>query len=373
MSRLRPLAIGAVLALAPLLVAPAAPAAAQTVTGGALLQHYSFAEEDAASVSSLSVLALPFAAHAPLGGPRYSIGVQGLWARGTLADPARGDLTISGLTDTQISVTARGRGGATSVSLIALAPTGNPTQDLDESRVAGAVAAELLPFALSNWGTGGGFGVSASTAHRVGTVGLGVSASYLVRQEFEPLDERTFAYRPGDVLRLAAALDATVGRASKAQFQVAWHHHADDSDAEANLFDAGDRLQLLGNVSFPVGPASSGLVYAALHHRTSGRYLASDRSVAARDLLLLGGGVRHRIHRSVVAVPRVEGRLFRRDDGIDQGWDLGLGADLEIDGGGALWVPTLRGHIGNLEVREGVTTGFFGVEVGLSLRFGGGA
>ncbi|MEK9501966.1 hypothetical protein [Gaopeijia maritima] len=349
-------------------------AAAQTVSAGGLLQRYTFAEPDAASVESLTVIALPFAARAPLGNPRLALTVNGMWARGTLQDPTRGELSISGLADTQVALTASGRGGATSVTLIALAPTGNPTQNLDESRVAGAVASELLPFALSNWGTGGGFGVSAATAHRLGTIGVGLSASYLVRQEFEPLADRTFAYRPGDVLRLVGAIDATVGAASKAQLQVAWHHHADDSDIdEANLFRAGDRLQVMGSLGFPVNRTSTGLVYAALHHRASGSYLASPETVASRDLLLLGGGLRYRLGSGTVALPRVEGRLFRRDDGIEQGWDLGVGLDLEVDVAGTVWVPTVRAHLGDLEVREGVSTGFTGFEAGLTLRFGGGA
>lgn len=359
--------------LALLMVALPASAAAQTVSGGVLMQRYTFDDPEAASVESLTLLALPFAARAALGTSALTLTVNGMWAQGTLQDPTRGELSITGLTDTQVGLTASRRNGATSLTLVALAPTGNPTQDLDESRVAGAVASELLPFALSNWGTGGGFGVSAATAHRLGAVGVGLSASYLVRQEFEPLSDRTFAYRPGDVLRLVGALDATVGGASKAQLQVAWHHHADDADDEANLFQAGDRLQVMGSLGFPVRSASSGLIYAALHHRASGSYIASSESVASRDLLLVGGGLRVRLGGSALALPRVEGRMFRRDDGIEQGWDLGVGLDLEVDVGGSVWVPTAKAHFGDLEVREGVTTGFTGFEVGLSLRFGGGA
>ena len=55
-------------------------------------------------------------------------------------------------------------------------------------------------------------------------------------------------------------VDATVGRASKAQFQLSWHHHADDADHEANLFSAGDRVQLLGSLGLRLLGAFNGRV-----------------------------------------------------------------------------------------------------------------
>lgn len=354
-------------AAAAMLLAGALPA--QQAAAGPLVQRYTFADPDAASVESVTLVAFPFSARAPLG-PRVTLGVDGTWARGSLDDPGRGEVTISGLTDTQVSLTFAGRGGATSVSAIALVPTGNETQSLDESRVAGAVASELLPFAVSNWGTGGGVGLSVASAHAVGPVGVGLSVSYLVRREFEPLAEQTFAYRPGDVLRVVAAVDGTVGRASKGTLQLAWHRHADDAGDDANLFRAGDRLQLLGSLGFPVATGSTGLVFAAVHHREQGTYLASDGTLASQDLLLVGGGLRTRAGAARL-LPRVEGRLFRREDGVEQGWDLGAGVDVEFDAGATVWVPTLRVHLGNLEVREGVETGFTGFEAGLTVRFGG--
>lgn len=354
-------------------IALSLPLGAQTaqVGGGVLFQRYSFSDVEAASVESVSLTALPFSGTVRFN-PRLSFGLSGTWAKGSLVDPQRGELTISGLTDTQLVLTMAGRGGATSVSAIMLLPTGLETQTIDESRVAGAVASELLPFAISNWGTGGGAGVSMSTAHAFGGLGVGLSASYVVRREFTPLEDLTFAYRPGNVLRVAAAVDGTLGSSAKGALRLTVHRHEDDAADEANLFRAGNRVEVLGSLGFPVGARSTGLVYGIIHKRERGTFLTSDGSLASQDLILAGGGLRSRVG-SWVVQPRVEARLFRREDGVEQGYDVGAGIDAEIPVGNTMWVPSIRAHLGNLEVREGVETGFTGLEFGLALRFGGGA
>lgn len=354
-------------------VALAAPVGAQTtqVGGGVLFQNYSFDDVNAASVESISLTAFPFSGLVQFT-PRVSLSVAGTYAQGQLVDPERGDFDISGLTDTQVSLNVAGRGGATSVSAIVLLPTGLDDQTLDESRVAGAVASELLPFAISNWGTGGGAGVSMSTAHAIGGLGVGLSASYLVRREFTPLQDLTFAYRPGNVLRVAAAVDGTLGSATKGALRFTYYRHEDDAADDANLFRAGNRLELLGSLGFPVGARSTGLIYGIVHSRDQGQFLSSEGTLAPQDLILAGGGIRSRVG-SWILQPRLEGRLFRREDGIEQGYDVGVGIDAEIPVGRTTWVPSVRAHLGNMEVRDGVETGFSGLELGLALRFGGGS
>ncbi|MBT8336588.1 MAG: hypothetical protein KJO11_08285 [Gemmatimonadetes bacterium] len=356
-------AVGVVLAAGPL------AAQSAQVGAGVLFQSYSFDDPSAASVESITVMAIPFAGTAWLG-ERVSLGIAGTWADGRLEDPDRGELSIQGLTDTQVTLTVSGRSGATSVSAVALLPTGVETQTLSESRVAGAVASELLPFAISNWGTGGGVGLSASSAHVVGPLGVGLSASYLVRREYSPLDAEQFAYRPGDVLRLVAAVDGTIATGTKGTLRVSLFRHRDDLADDANLFRAGDRFEVLGSIGFPLGAQSTGLVYGIFHSRDEGTYLSSDGTLSSQDLILAGGGMRSRVGRAILQ-PRIEARLFRRDDGVEQGYDLGVGLDVELPVGTAVMVPSVRAHIGNLEVRESVETAFTGLEFGLALRFGG--
>jgi hypothetical protein len=109
-----------------------------------------------------------------------------------------------------------------------------------------------------------------------------------------------------------------------------------------------------------------------VHHRDEGSFLEVAELLPERDLVLLGGGLRLPVGDAVVQ-PDLQARLFRRSDGREQGWDVGFGVEMEFPAGGVRLVPALRAHVGRIEVREGVESGFTGFEVGLSTRFGAGS
>lgn len=359
---------GPVLAAAAALLLPgSAPAQNGPDLGvGALVQSFTFDDPDAASIETLSLITLPFSARATLT-PWADLSVSGAWARGSLTHGSESS-TIASLTDTQLALGLTA--GWARVSAIALLPTGKDGQTLSESRVAGAIASDLLPFAVSNWGSGAGGGVNVSAARPMGPLGVGLSVAYLARQSFEPLEDEDFAYRPGDLLRVVAAVDATVAETGKATAQLTWHRHGEDEVRDENLFRSGDRVRVLGSYAFPVGAGSSGLAYAGVLHRNRSTFLQSGDTGAAQNLVLLGGGLRVPLGGGVLQ-PDVEARFFQRSDDIDQGYDIGLGADFEFSRGGRILVPSVKAHLGRLEVREGVETGFKGFEIGLSARFGG--
>lgn len=347
----------------PLQAQPAAAGAA-----GVLVQSFTFGDAAAASIETLTLVTVPFSGSVALT-PWADVSLSGAWARGSLDDGSRTS-TIASLTDTQLALGIQA--GWARLTAIALLPTGTSRQTLDESRVAGAIAADLLPFVVSNWGSGGGGGINVSAARPLGPVGVGLSVAYLARQSFEPLEDEGFAYRPGDLLRVVAAVDATVGGSGKATAQLTWHRHGEDERQDENLYRSGDRLKALGSYAFPVGAGSNGLVYAGVVHRERGTFLGAEDTSASQDLVMVGGGLRLPLAGGVLQ-PDVEARVFRRSDGVDQGYDVGVGADFERTVGGHVWVPSIRAHFGRLEVREGVETGFTGFEIGLSARLGGGA
>ena len=63
-----------------------------------------------------------------------------------------------------------------------------------------------------------------------------------------------------------------------------------------------------------------------------------------------------------------EGRLFRSEDGVGQGWYGGAGIGLEIPAGRLVVVPTLRGRAGTVVALEDARSRILGGEVGLTLR-----
>jgi len=361
-------ALAAVFATSPLV----GQANEASVGAAAYFQSFSFDKADLVGMENLRLISLHFAAAVPIV-QQLSLDVSGAYARGTMGRGSLDQLEISGLTDTQVSLTFSPN-AYFDLTAVALAPTGKETQTLDESIVAAAMASDLLPFSVSNWGTGGGGGASASVKGPLGPVGAGLSVGYIAGREFQPLDG-LFQYRPGGLLRIVGAMDATVGEASKASVKVTYHRYGQDAVDGTNLFQSGDRFQALASLAFPIGPASSGIAYASMTHRQGGTVLGQLPVVqesVPQNLFIVGGGMRMPVGTAVLQ-PDAEIRVLRRSDSTGQGFDLGAGAKIELRSGRSLFAPSARVHFGNLDLGAGASSRVLGLEVGLTARFGGGA
>ncbi|HEX5726279.1 MAG TPA: hypothetical protein VFX98_12480 [Longimicrobiaceae bacterium] len=352
----------------------AAPAAAQAPGGeaavgvGTVVESYVFADPGAAGIASIVLVTTPFAARAEL---PYGVGVEmaGAWARGALQRRGGTLAHLSGLTDTHLRVWRTFGRDRLTLALIAQLPTGHARHTAAEAEVADAVAADLLPFRVSNWGTGGGVGMSAAYAARVAGFGVGASAGYVRAGRFEPFAEAAddAAYRPGDETVLRVAADRTVGRSGKAGVQATWQHYAEDRFAGRNLYRAGDRLQVVASYRAGVGPAT-GVVYGGVLHREDGTSLdLAAPGTPVQDLWLGGAAARFAFGWGAIT-PGVEGRLFRSGDGRGQGWFGGVGATAEIEARRFILLPTARLRLGEVVVDDDADTGFTGVELGLTVR-----
>jgi hypothetical protein len=363
----RPLAAVAVL------LATAAGAAAQLpdLRGGAgiTFEAYSFGSAEEVDLRRVDLTTLPVAAAVSLT-QRVELSVRGAFATAQLQRADGQDVSLSGLTDTEVRVTTGLARDRLRLGFVALLPTGQTELTAEEMDLSGVIAADLLPFAISHWGTGGGIGVSAAMASPLGyDMAVGVSAGYVVAREFEPLAEEGFAYRPGNQLHLRAGLDRTFGRAGKASLQLAWQQFGRDLSGGANLYQAGDRLQAVASYSFPVGHLGSGVAYAGYLRRQGGQFTEVVQLRPAQDLFYVGGGLR-RPFRDLMLLPSLDIRVVGNEDGLEQGYTITAGTGAEIPVGRALLVPTARARFGSLTIRQGFESGFSGVELGASLRAG---
>jgi hypothetical protein len=350
----------------PAQVAAAGPPAAQA---GGESETYRFGTPGALGIRTVSLFTLPWSVRAPVGG-RTSVEVSGAWARGSLV---RGDgtrATLGGLTDTQVRVArAFGRDRVT-LALLAAIPTGHSRNTPDQAEVANAVSADLLPFRISNWGTGGGVGLSAAVAERWRGFGIGVSGGYTVARSFQPFeasDGTELTYRPGDEAKLRVAADHTVGRSSKAALQVTWQHFDTDRFGGRNLYRAGGRLQVVGSVQGAVA-GYEGVAWAGVLHRGHGTSLGEDSPGApVQDLWLGGAGLRVPYGRAAVTWG-VDGRLFRVADGLGQGYYAGIGGTGELPAGRLTLLPTARLRLGRVVASGSERTGVRGLDLGVSIR-----
>jgi hypothetical protein len=337
------------------------------VAAGATFQSYTFQSASTVGVDKISLTTVPFSARAVLG-DRFDLTVNGAFASATLTRPGSQASMLSGLTDTEIRLTYALRQDRIRLSAVGLAPTGKAKLTASEMDVAGVVAADLLPFAITNWGTGGGIGVNAAFAIPAGdATSFGLSAGYVVAREFEPLDASTFAYRPGNQLQIRAAADHTIGSSVKGSLQVVYLHYSQDQGDGANLYQAGDRLQGVGSLAFSVGASDAGILYGGYLRRQQGKYTDVVLLTPSQDLIYTGVGFRHSIGGAVL-VPSVDVRLLGNEAGVEQGNTIAAGTGLELTVGQAQLVPSVRARFGRLTVRSGQESGFTGLEFGITLR-----
>jgi hypothetical protein len=367
MNRRMPI-FAAVLALS---VSTAGAASAQAlpvqIGVGATFESYGFGSTDAVDLDRVTLLAVPVAVRAALT-RQVELSLATAYARASLTRGDGHEATVTGPTDTELRLTWASAGDRVRLSGIALLPTGRTELTADEMDVTGVIAADLLPFSLTNWGTGGGVGASAAVAVPVaeGTT-VGLSAGYVLAREYEPLEATTFAYRPGNQLLARAAFDHTIGTAGKASLQLTYQQFGSDEADGSNLYQSGDRMQALASYAFAQGARNSGIAYAGYLRRQGGRYAAVSRVTPAQDIVYGGFGMRVPTARAVLT-PTVDARIVGNEDGIDQGYVIGLGTGAEFDVGSLVLVPSVRARFGQLTVMRDAESTLTGFEVGLAVR-----
>jgi hypothetical protein len=364
------------LALAAMLAGPvgvAAQGTRATAGAGAVFEVYTFGDAAAAGLERISLITTPLAARIDIGN-RMRLGLNAQYAMGAMARRDGQEITLSGPTDTELRLEVPFGQDAVTVTAIAQLPTGKSRLTREEALLAGVIAADLLPFRITNWGPGGGFGLATAFARRVGETGMGLSVGYVVAREYEPLLDDEFTYRPGAQLEVQGALDRSLGT-GKAALQFGYRGFGEDELGGANLYRAGDRYHALGSYAFTAGRLASGIVYAGAVHRNDSRVsgtvaeLGTGAARPAQDLILLGAGLRVPGAGGVL-VPAVDGRIFRSGDGFGQGFNIGLGGHGEWRTGGATLVPAARVRFGQLLVTSGVESGFVGAELSGAIRLG---
>lgn len=353
-------------------------AAAQGLGAGVNVQSYRFDQPTVAGVESVTLLVTPFAATAELGS--LSLSLSGAYASGTATGAGGQEATLSGPTDTQLSVTYRPGPEWLLVTATSSLPTGNASLSTQESFVAALVAAELLPFGIDSWGSGGDVGGEVAVATQTGPWGVGLAAGYRYAREYEPVPELPFAYKPGNQLQVRLALDRNVSQSGTLSFLFGLQNFSGDELAGTNLFKSGTRVQGVTSYAFALGLRSSALIFAGVSHRANGTVLTDDPALAgatdspSQQLYMTGTNLRFPLGRGSAILPQAELLVFRAADGVSQGWvsTVGPTLDLRLSGNSStrqvFLSPSAMLRFGHVIVQEGSESDFTGWEAGLTLR-----
>lgn len=345
---------------------PAGTTAQVGFGAGASFETYTFSEPENRGIESISLLTFPLQARATVF-RSLQLDVNGAYASGTATMADGSEATVSGPTDTDVALTySFGRDRGTIGAFVAL-PTGHSTHTPEEAIAAGMIAADLLPFRITNWGAGGGAGVLGSLGVPLGSWNLGASAAYRMAREFEPITEPEFSYQPGNELRVRVGVDRTFGRSGKLNLALAGWFYGEDAQDDNALYQSGNRYQALGSYAFRAGYRSMAVVYAGVLHRKNGVFIAGDFDTPSQDLLLGGAGMRMPLG-GVTLLPSVDARVFRREDGLNQGWLGGVGVAADVPAGPLTITPSARFRYGNAVMAEEVESGISGFALALVAR-----
>ena len=346
------------------------PGAGASAGAGSYFESYTFSDPVAAGLKRVSLLTVPFVVEfQPVRWARF--GIRSAFASGVV-DRADGTQSkISGLTDTALELSLPLVQDRVQVAAALMLPFGKATYTSEEAQVAGIIAADLLPFALSHWGSGGSLDVSTQATGTLGALNVGARVGYQLGREFELLEQGLFSYRPGGQLYAAIAADGDVGEGRVAA-QVTMYTFGDDQRNSRNLYRTGNRIQGLLTYSMPAGRTGRLQTYVSALRREHGTFADGSLDTPAQTMLLVGGGLRQPFQYGVF-IPLVDVRLVSSSDGLGQGYigDVGMTAELPVFGGSATLRPTLRARFGTLKVRAGVESGITGFDVGAGFDLAG--
>lgn len=361
-----------------LLAVYAQPARAQerhTLALVGAFQGYKFPVELSGITSAtLAILPVGYEYHVSRG---LSVDLYTAFARGDVKD-ANKTYTLQGLVDTRVRASLNVTPWAVLTAALN-APTGKSTHSSDEAVVATALSTELLGFREALWGTGFGATTGIATAFRAGSTGIGFGASYRLQSQFEPSADSAFKYAPGNEARARVAIDQNLGN-NKLTIGLTFQNYSDDQIDGRNLFAPGNRWRGDMAYSFRGGVNSTWSFYAADVRRENGDVTLQLVNAAGRpvrdstfragqqNMLVVGVAGASRTIR-----PSADFRMLTRKSGVGEGWLAGAGTDLPMRTGSTDIIPSFRFSYGQMEgAASDVKHGFWGGEVSLTLRWGGG-
>lgn len=334
---------------------------------GGYFETYEFVDPEVLGIQRVSLATLPIGVQAAVI-ERLSLELRTAVAFGSMTRADGSEVTLSGVTDSEIRANFAVIPERLTISAAALLPTGSSRHSAEESELAGLVAADLLPFRISNWGSGGGAGLISTFTVPLGDFGIGLSAGYTMGREFEPLAEDELAYRPGDELRVRLAIDRNFGASAKATLMVGAQNYRQDELQGASIFEPGDRYEAQASFAFRAGNQSTGVAYGGIQHRGAGRLLDQGLETPAQDLFTAGVGFR--LPRGMTTLmPAAELRIFRREDGTGQGHLGVVGFSAEVPSGPVMIIPSVRGRFGEALLWDGAESSVRGAEVGVGIRY----
>ena len=351
------------------LLAPA-PLLAQGPTGITGVEARGVTYQSGFVVKSVSEVTIPFVLLYPVN-PRLSFDIGGRWATATRKGLDT-TATISGLTDIQARGVYQIVPDLVALTVSANLPTGKSNLVGGQLLTAGAIASDLLPYPVANFGSGFNLTSGLALALPVGGLALGVAGSYRVNGSFTTGDS---SYKAGGEFRVRVGADRLIGQ-GRLSFGFTFSSFGDDNLGSSPIFQSGKRYIGQGSWSFPIGNA--GLqVYAWDMYRAPGsQLLGVVQSTQKSNVLAFGSAASVQLGPNMLR-PQIEFRIHTLGDSslASAGKLLSLGVQYEMALGGRIaLLPSVRFDTGSVNALgangnpSGQSYSFMGWNAGLLLR-----
>ncbi|HEY2806848.1 MAG TPA: hypothetical protein VGI92_13395 [Gemmatimonadales bacterium] len=322
----------AILALAPSALAAQGAGHAGLITG---VEYRSLSYGTGSSVSSVNEIAVPLGISMPLGSRvNFDVGTYFVRAERKAIDSTS---TISGLTDLVLRSAFQIKPDAAIFTLAVNVPTGKHQLNNQQNLLAGNVATDLIPFPVSNFGSGFSVTSGLALAKPIGPWAMGLAGSFRYSGSYQPFTapNDTSMLKPGGEVRFRLGADRIVGQG---RMSLGFTYSTFSNDEYAGVqHSPGTRIIPQASWNFPVGRNSLAL-YAWDVYRS-----ADSSAVSAKvNANTVSGG-------ALFAVPMGRNSLrpqieFRQSSGDvnTKGTLIGFGLRYAIVGARMTLTPGLR-------------------------------
>ena len=356
-------------ALAALTSAPAFGQLART-DAQAGVEYRSVSFGSGLGTTSLKELAVPVGIALPVSS-RFTLDAGTFYVSAQGQDSAGNTRTITGLTDVIVHGAFQLKPDVAVFTFALNLPAGHKTLTADQQSIANAVATDLVPFPVTNFGSSFSMTTGLAYATPVGPWALGLAGSFRYAGSYQPISGAgfdTLTIKPGAEVRLRVGADRIVGQ-GRLSLGVTYSTFSNDEIGSQSQ-NPGTRLIPQFSWSTPIGLNNSMVFYGWDVYRNVDES-ASITGAVKQNTLALGAVASLRSGARNLLRPQIELRKGWQGPGGLQnaGTLVGLGLRYQIAAGEQFTVtPGLRVDLGSLAAPGSKTASLTGLSFSLMAR-----
>jgi hypothetical protein len=286
---------------------------------------------DGIAFSKISELTIPFVLTQRLGN-RLTLDLSSAYANASVSEPGGGEVTYSGLVDTDVRGTIAVIPGRLLFNLVGTLPTGAKAVADTTIPLFGATATDLFGFTTPSFGSGGGVSAGFASAFQMGTNwAFGAGASFRQGMAYTPVAGGS-EMAPGGEIRARMGIEGPMSGGKYFRGAFVYTKTANNDLGGGSQSAIGDRFLLYAALTMPTGNSRLSLYgWDMKRQRPSDFATPGTVSVPAGNVLALGVKLDKPLSPQTTLAPLLEFRHELTSTGTQMellGYLMRLGTDL---------------------------------------------